>query len=61
MDRRFVFLEKKGFTEINSERDKLDRIIVGVDEASVLYTVERGKVLNGDRSTVSPPKDCPSL
>lgn len=46
MDRRFVYLEKKGFTEIDSERDKLDRIIVGVDEASVLYTVERSAQFN---------------
>lgn len=41
MDRRFVVLEKSGNNEIDSARDKLDRIIVCVDEASVLYTVER--------------------
>jgi len=46
MDRRFVYLEKKGFNEIDSNRDKLDRIVVGVDEASVLYTVERSAQFN---------------
>ncbi len=41
MERRFVFLEKNGFTEIDSKRDKLDRIVVGIDEASVLFTIEK--------------------
>ena len=41
MERRFVFLEKNGITEINPKRDKLDRIVVGIDEASVLFTVEK--------------------
>lgn len=39
MDRRFEYLEKRGFTEIDSKRDKLDRIVVLVDEASELFTV----------------------
>lgn len=39
MDRRFKFLEEKGFNEINPERDSMDRIVVAVDEASVLFTV----------------------
>ncbi|MBY0315900.1 MAG: hypothetical protein K2Q26_10295 [Bdellovibrionales bacterium] len=41
MEKRFLFLEEKGFTEINPERDKLDRIVVAIDEASVLFTVEK--------------------
>ena len=43
MDRRFEFLEKNNSKEIVPERDKMDRIIVGVDEASVIYTKTRGK------------------
>jgi DNA segregation ATPase FtsK/SpoIIIE-like protein len=39
MEDRFRYLEKKGFTEIVPERDQLDRIVVAVDEASVLFTV----------------------
>lgn len=39
MDRRFDYLESKGFVEIDCERDKLDRIVVFVDEASELFTV----------------------
>jgi hypothetical protein len=42
MDRRFEFLEKHKLTEIDPERDKMDRIVVGIDEASVLFTVEKG-------------------
>lgn len=38
MQRRFNYLEKNGFKKINPNRDKLDRIVVAVDEASVLYT-----------------------
>lgn len=39
MERRFEYLEEKGFTEIDCKRDKLDRIVVLVDEASELFTV----------------------
>ncbi len=39
MERRFEYLEEKGFTEIDCERDGLDRIVVLVDEASELFTV----------------------
>jgi len=39
MDRRFDYLESKGYVEIDCERDKLDRIVVFVDEASELFTV----------------------
>ncbi len=41
MERRFVYLEKNGYTEIEPKRDKLDRIMVGIDEASVLFTIEK--------------------
>jgi len=41
MDRRFDYLEKNGFTEMDCKRDKLDRIVVLVDEASELFTVVR--------------------
>jgi DNA segregation ATPase FtsK/SpoIIIE-like protein len=41
MERRFILLEAKGVTEINPERDGLDRIVVAIDEASVLFTVEK--------------------
>ena len=41
MDRRYRFLESKSHNEINSARDRLDRIVVAIDEASVLFTVER--------------------
>lgn len=37
MKRRFIFLEEKGYKSIVSQRDKLDKIIVGIDEASELY------------------------
>lgn len=42
MNRRFEFLETSGHNEIDPERDKLDRLVVGIDEASVLFTVEKG-------------------
>ena len=41
MDRRFEYLEEHGYTEMDSKRDKLDRIVVLVDEASELFTVVR--------------------
>ncbi|MBF0361163.1 MAG: hypothetical protein HQK49_09135 [Oligoflexia bacterium] len=37
MDRRFSYLEKNGYREIIPERDKMDRILVCIDECSVLY------------------------
>lgn len=39
MEDRFRYLEEKGFTEIVPKRDQRDRIVVAVDEASVLFTV----------------------
>lgn len=41
MDRRFRILESKGIHEINPKRDKLDRIFVGIDEASELFIVSK--------------------
>ena len=38
MRRRFKFMEKEKIKEIIPERDKMDRIIVAVDEASVLFS-----------------------
>jgi S-DNA-T family DNA segregation ATPase FtsK/SpoIIIE len=38
MERRFKYMEEKGYKKIEPERDKMDLIVVGVDEASVLYT-----------------------
>lgn len=46
MDRRFAILEKNGSNEISPERDNLDRIVVAVDEASVLFTVEKSSKEN---------------
>lgn len=46
MNRRFEILEKKKLTEIAPVRDKLDRLVVGIDEASVLFTVEKGSQAN---------------
>lgn len=46
MKKRFQYLETKGYKKIDPERDKLDLIVVGVDEASVLYTKTRSKGSN---------------
>src|SRR5690606_15051130 len=43
MQRRFEYLEAKGHKHIVPERDDMDRIIVAVDEASVLYA-KRNKI-----------------
>jgi S-DNA-T family DNA segregation ATPase FtsK/SpoIIIE len=50
MERRFRYLEQHGHTEIESERDKMDRIIVAVDEASVLFTVGKSSKENKDQA-----------
>ena len=43
MKSRFAFLESKGHKSIVPQRDKMDKMIVGIDEASELYTrVQRG-------------------
>ncbi|MBS1983280.1 MAG: hypothetical protein JST16_03835 [Bdellovibrionales bacterium] len=47
MNRRFAYMEKKGIKKIDCERDKLDLIVVGVDEASVLYTKVNKKSPHG--------------
>jgi len=38
MDQRFIFLEKNGHKEIDPKRDKMDKIVIGIDEASELFT-----------------------
>lgn len=37
MNKRFKYLETKGFKSIEPQRDKMDRIVIAVDEASELY------------------------
>ncbi|MBF0362733.1 MAG: hypothetical protein HQK49_17070 [Oligoflexia bacterium] len=37
MDRRFAYLEKNGYREIQPLRDKMDKIVIAIDEASALY------------------------
>lgn len=44
MDERYKMLEKKGEKKINPERDKLPRIVIGIDECSDLL----GKVKKND-------------
>lgn len=38
MERRFAYMEEKGYREIEPKRDKMDKIVIGIDEASVIYT-----------------------
>lgn len=42
MNRRFAYIEQKGLKFIDPERDKMDLLLIGVDEASVLYSKRRG-------------------
>ncbi|MEZ4744003.1 MAG: FtsK/SpoIIIE domain-containing protein [Bdellovibrionota bacterium] len=37
MNRRYIFLENKGLKSIDPQRDHLDLIIVGIDEAAALF------------------------
>ncbi|MBF0300314.1 MAG: hypothetical protein HQK51_16460 [Oligoflexia bacterium] len=37
MDRRFAYLEKNGHREIQPLRDKMDKIVIAIDEASTLF------------------------
>ena len=43
MMRRFVYLEANKKKGIIPKVDKMDRIVVGVDEASVLYTIKKSR------------------
>lgn len=43
MKRRFDYLQKKGRKKIDPAKDKLDRIVVGIDEASVLYMQRKNR------------------
>jgi len=45
---RFQYLETKGFSQIDPDRDKKDYIVVGVDEASILFAKSR----NGGKEDV---------
>lgn len=38
MKRRFDYLHEKGYKKIEPDRDGMDLIVVGIDEASVLYS-----------------------
>jgi S-DNA-T family DNA segregation ATPase FtsK/SpoIIIE len=49
MKSRFDYLEKNGRKVIEPEVDKKDRIIVGVDEASILYTTPMAGDPNKDK------------
>lgn len=42
MSKRFKYLERKGYKSIEPARDKMDILIVGTDEASVLYGLSKG-------------------
>lgn len=46
MNKRFKYLESKGFKNIEPLRDKIDRIVIAVDEASELYA-EKSKFDDG--------------
>lgn len=46
MNKRFKYLEAKGFKTIEPNRDKMDRIVIAVDEASELYA-EKSKFDDG--------------
>ncbi|MCB0309259.1 MAG: hypothetical protein KDD48_07790, partial [Bdellovibrionales bacterium] len=43
MSDRFVYMKKNKIKNIDPKRDKMDRILVGIDEASVLYTHSPGR------------------
>ena len=55
MDLRFVYFEEKGYTEIDVERDKMDRIVVLVDEASELFT--KGNLSKEQKSQAEMARD----
>lgn len=46
MDDRFKFLEKNKINEIIPTRDNMDKIIIGIDEASILYTKSKNATKN---------------
>ena len=43
MDRRYEVLSKNGHNKIDPERDKLDRIVIAIDECSEIGKVRRGE------------------
>ncbi|MBF0298173.1 MAG: hypothetical protein HQK51_05600 [Oligoflexia bacterium] len=42
MNKRFTYLEEHGHKEIDSKRDKMDKLIISIDEASLLYMKKNG-------------------
>lgn len=53
MEKRFLYLEKNNLTEIVPSRDKMDRIVIGIDEASVLFTIEKHSKLAKENAEVA--------
>jgi hypothetical protein len=53
MEKRFLFLEKNNLTEILPSRDKMDRIVIGIDEASVLFTIEKHSKLAKENAEIA--------
>ena len=43
MERRYEYLEQKGYKFIEPKRDKMDLIVLGTDEASVLFGMVKSK------------------
>jgi hypothetical protein len=41
MRRRFEYMEEKGIKKIVPGRDKFDRIVIAIDEASVIYSIKK--------------------
>lgn len=54
MDRRLAYLTSKGHTKVDFERDSLDMIVVGVDEASELYGKSSNKA---EQSTIEQARE----
>lgn len=48
MNRRYEILERNGHKSIDPKRDKLDMIVVGIDEAAVLFNDKEGNDLAGE-------------
>lgn len=46
MEKRFLYLEKQGLTEIDPVRDKKDRLFLAIDEASLLFIVQKSSKEN---------------
>ena len=53
MKARFEYLERQGYKQIEPERDGKDLILVGIDEASVLYGKRRGDRSGNDLTNLA--------